>query len=184
MKICSLCGSTYGDRVDFCFKDGTPLLPVEAADEAAAAPERTELDAPDPAGLEGLAPSGGPAGERVDKAHRWSRPFAAPDPDDEEITAAIPRSALERALAGQDPEEHTATSIPALGLPGGAPKLAATDTLIPDRFPEMVELTSPRVVPPPAERRDLRRAYREAVGAGADAGPPPIPGTAAPTASR
>jgi hypothetical protein len=38
MKICSLCKSKYDDRVDFCFRDGTPLVPV--ADEAAA------IDAP------------------------------------------------------------------------------------------------------------------------------------------
>ena len=32
MKICSLCKSKYDDRVDFCFRDGTPLVPAE--DEA------------------------------------------------------------------------------------------------------------------------------------------------------
>ena len=25
MKVCKLCGSSYDDRVDFCFRDGTPL---------------------------------------------------------------------------------------------------------------------------------------------------------------
>lgn len=36
MKICSLCGTTYDGRVDFCFKDGTPLedAPVDAVREA------------------------------------------------------------------------------------------------------------------------------------------------------
>ena len=34
MKICSLCKSKYDDRVDFCFRDGTPLVP--AVDEAPA----------------------------------------------------------------------------------------------------------------------------------------------------
>jgi hypothetical protein len=26
MKICSLCGLTYHDRVDFCFAEGEPLV--------------------------------------------------------------------------------------------------------------------------------------------------------------
>ena len=38
MKICSLCKSKYDDRVDFCFRDGTPLVPMEDEAPAADAP--------------------------------------------------------------------------------------------------------------------------------------------------
>ncbi len=38
MKICSLCKSKYDDRVDFCFRDGTPLVPAEDGPPAAEAP--------------------------------------------------------------------------------------------------------------------------------------------------
>ncbi len=59
MKTCSLCGTTYDDKVDFCFQDGTPLRKVESApavaesapaDPPARPPHDTlsGLDAPDP----------------------------------------------------------------------------------------------------------------------------------------
>ncbi len=38
MKICSLCKSKYDDRVDFCFRDGTPLVPSDDAESADEAP--------------------------------------------------------------------------------------------------------------------------------------------------
>ena len=41
MKLCPICGSTYGDRVDFCFQDGAPLVAVlrpTAAGDAPATP--------------------------------------------------------------------------------------------------------------------------------------------------
>ena len=40
MKVCKLCGSTYGDRVDFCFRDGNPLVTAEAAPAPAPGPVR------------------------------------------------------------------------------------------------------------------------------------------------
>ena len=48
MKLCPICGSTYGDRVDFCFQDGAPLVAGEADPEASG-------DAP---GTPAAAPSG------------------------------------------------------------------------------------------------------------------------------
>lgn len=43
MKICKLCGSTYGDRVEFCFRDGQPLEEAAAPD-----PEPSPADLPEP----------------------------------------------------------------------------------------------------------------------------------------
>lgn len=57
MKQCKLCGSTYDDRVDFCFRDGTPLARMEAAPTSVTsesdpgvetAPATEEFDAPAP----------------------------------------------------------------------------------------------------------------------------------------
>ena len=57
MKLCSLCGSTFDERVDFCFRDGTPLslkrngddtLPISAPAKAPAFGPLDALDAPDP----------------------------------------------------------------------------------------------------------------------------------------
>ncbi len=47
MKICSQCQSRYDDRVDFCFRDGTPLSPLEdgVVPPATAAPESADPDA-------------------------------------------------------------------------------------------------------------------------------------------
>ena len=36
MKLCPLCSSTYADRVDFCFRDGTPLVRDGAGGEIGA----------------------------------------------------------------------------------------------------------------------------------------------------
>lgn len=58
MKTCPLCGTTYATRVEFCFRDGTPLAdgavrpavataPAEAADPDALAPP-SPLDPPAP----------------------------------------------------------------------------------------------------------------------------------------
>ncbi len=44
MKICSLCKSKYDDRVDFCFRDGTPLVPLDDAQiEPEAAKEAEDI---------------------------------------------------------------------------------------------------------------------------------------------
>ncbi len=57
MKLCSLCGSTFDERVDFCFRDGTPLnlkraagdtLPMTAPAQLAAQGPSDAFDAPDP----------------------------------------------------------------------------------------------------------------------------------------
>ena len=39
MKLCPLCSSTYADRVDFCFRDGTPLVRDGAGGEIGARSE-------------------------------------------------------------------------------------------------------------------------------------------------
>jgi hypothetical protein len=39
MKICSLCKSKYDDRVDFCFRDGTPLMPLDEPVQEQEAPD-------------------------------------------------------------------------------------------------------------------------------------------------
>ncbi len=39
MKLCPLCSSTYADRVDFCFRDGTPLVRDGAGGDAGARSE-------------------------------------------------------------------------------------------------------------------------------------------------
>ena len=45
MKRCPICGTTYPDRVDFCFSDGAPLVTVaevvQRAVEPAADPKAT-----------------------------------------------------------------------------------------------------------------------------------------------
>ena len=54
MKLCSHCGATYDDRVEFCFADGTPLRAATAAERAAqAAPppvmsSSSAIDVPEP----------------------------------------------------------------------------------------------------------------------------------------
>ncbi len=40
MKACPLCSSTFDERVDFCFRDGAPLVAASAEVEAAARAER------------------------------------------------------------------------------------------------------------------------------------------------
>ncbi len=58
MKACPLCNSTYDDRVDFCFRDGAPLVAASAELEAAALAEKglarfsTGLDVPEPHNLD------------------------------------------------------------------------------------------------------------------------------------
>src|SRR5262245_55995080 len=47
MKLCPLCSSTYADRVDFCFRDGTPLVRDGAAGTAERAAHGAE-DLPTP----------------------------------------------------------------------------------------------------------------------------------------
>lgn len=47
MKVCSLCGDTYKDHVDFCFNDGEVLLLADA-ETATAAMLESDLDAPLP----------------------------------------------------------------------------------------------------------------------------------------
>ncbi len=42
MKFCSLCKSKYDDRVDFCFRDGTPLVPLDEEEPGVDAPEPAE----------------------------------------------------------------------------------------------------------------------------------------------
>ena len=72
MKICSLCGSTYEARVEFCFKDGNPLKADPAAVGAGqAAPE---ADALAPSAL--VEPR---VGSGADSA---ARPDVAPSPED------------------------------------------------------------------------------------------------------
>ncbi len=58
MKACPLCSSTYDERVDFCFRDGAPLVAASPEVEAAALAERgmarfsDSLDVPEPRGLD------------------------------------------------------------------------------------------------------------------------------------
>ena len=51
MKSCPICGSTYADRVDFCFQDGAPLVASAAAPQVAPAPEPV---APEPESVSAL----------------------------------------------------------------------------------------------------------------------------------
>ena len=54
MKTCKLCGSTYGDKVDFCFRDGQPLVRGDDGDAPKAPAGRGRpsladmLDVPEP----------------------------------------------------------------------------------------------------------------------------------------
>ena len=57
MKACPHCSTTYDDRVDFCFRDGTPLE-VSAAPVVAEAPHSV-ADLPEPRAL--LVPTGAPS---------------------------------------------------------------------------------------------------------------------------
>ena len=78
MKVCRMCGSTYGDRVDFCFQDGTPLVAAEppvadvtdVPDVGAAvdAPDAGAVDVPEPAGLRPADPTAAPAGPGFGRA--------------------------------------------------------------------------------------------------------------------
>jgi|GEM_PF-3324493 len=58
MKACPLCSSTYDDRVDFCFRDGAPLVAASRQVQAAAMAERgvarfsEGLDVPEPRSLD------------------------------------------------------------------------------------------------------------------------------------
>lgn len=74
MKACPLCDTTFGDRVDFCFHDGAPLVKAVVPAPAPAPPpapvdpasgSASAFDAPDPGGFSFGAPGD---------------PFDAPEP--------------------------------------------------------------------------------------------------------
>jgi hypothetical protein len=166
MKICNLCGSTYGDRVDFCFKDGTPLVASRPASggpggpgavaDAEDAPSPGGLDAPDPVSLrfddvpepKSLGESRPAAPRPASSAGHWTSPFAAPDPDDDEITAAIPRAAL-ADLVRRMQEEDEAELGDDPTLMRSIPRVAPPE--------EVAEHTTPRIMP---TRGDSTRALK------------------------
>ena len=45
MKQCPACQSTFDDKVDFCFSDGTPLVAFDAADDPTALPGAADASA-------------------------------------------------------------------------------------------------------------------------------------------
>ena len=61
MKACPHCSTTYDDRVDFCFRDGTPL--EVAAEPVTSTPEIPPSDLPEPVNLVAAALPGGPSFE-------------------------------------------------------------------------------------------------------------------------
>ena len=115
MKICSLCGTTYDGRVDFCFKDGTPLedAPEDAVREASPFDEElpdvgapsapvggTDLpeprnlrfdDVPEPAGLRkaGVLPQ---VGEDLPEPAFLKPASPEPEPEPEPVAAPPPPS--------------------------------------------------------------------------------------------
>src|SRR4030095_6726225 len=86
MKLCPLCSSTYADRVDFCFRDGTPLVRDGAGGEIGARSD----DLPTP---------------ESDKPYRDDT-FDTEvlfDPDTGDYAAAAPRGEELHAGTGDDP---------------------------------------------------------------------------------
>ncbi|MFH1467246.1 MAG: PEGA domain-containing protein [Pseudomonadota bacterium] len=104
MKICSLCKSTYDDRVDFCFRDGTPLT---------AAPDLPEADTPEPSS---------------DLFSTATRPFTVEDaglvPDARAFDAPEPPASLADADSFDAPE-------PGFGFQQGPGPLTRADALVP-----------------------------------------------------
>ena len=130
MKTCSLCGSTYDDKVDFCFQDGTPLRKVDAGPTSAPAPVEAPLpprprhdtlgglDAPDP--LSALdAPEATPSSAASLDPTGLPEP-KGPPPDDDEPFSQVP-----------DDDEPVVSGAEELGLtaplPGGPEPLPDVD---------------------------------------------------------
>src|SRR5689334_22766763 len=47
MKVCSACGATYSDRIDFCFHDGSPLSAHSGSAAEAPVPRTLRADVSD-----------------------------------------------------------------------------------------------------------------------------------------
>lgn len=113
MKICKTCGSTYGDKVAFCFRDGQPLVLSE--DVPGASPKAV----------------GGPLGlaamldvADVPLGPRGADPTDLPDP-----TALPVRSAPSSAVSGFDlPEPGGLSTLAVEDLPPAAPMVPPAES--------------------------------------------------------
>lgn len=151
MKVCKLCGSTYGDKVAFCFRDGQPLTLAEEAPEPPrpAGPAALGLDAmldlPEPTALRG-ASDGTELPEPAGLQPPLDDPFDLPLPGRLAGPAAeVPAPALSTlsALAGEEESPPP---------PGPAPTPPAPEAVLPEpSAPIDEELPPPAPIAAPAE---------------------------------
>ena len=187
MKRCPECGSTFHDRVDFCFRDGAILASVAAAPppeerptEVVAPldlkPDPGALDAPMPMGLRAAGLSGGAGAGGAGEPSGPGGAFDAPDPSFAPSPGNLAGFGAAAAEAEALPPPVSLTDAPA-----GAEDLP--DAPAPgSEFDE--GLTSPAAdggsIPDPAEPamqqgmpRSIEDAYDQ--GLGAETAPFPIP---------
>jgi len=140
MKTCPLCGTTYATRVEFCFRDGTPLTdgaarpavalaPAESADPDVLAPP-SPLDPPAPVlrpppspGREVPLPKGSPGGIswKDKRASLNAGDTLVPSEEDEEPAvseSAGPEGRVDPRSA-EEPSGAVAPRVAPAGKPGG-----------------------------------------------------------------
>ncbi len=119
MKLCSVCGTTYEDRVDFCFQDGSPLARAQAPVSTPLSAGDTGPDSSGPSGVSGVgeaAPTGATsesAGIVDSPKAKIETPVSVFDPFDE---TDLP----EPAFLGRD--RSNAPPAPDLDDPFGMPE--------------------------------------------------------------
>lgn len=158
MKVCKLCGSTYGDKVAFCFRDGQPLTLAEEAPEPprAAAPAPLGLDAmldlPEPTALRGAA-------DGTDLPEPAGLQPPLDDPFDLPLPGRLAGPAAGPAAPAAEPPAPALTTLSALvgeaeppAQPGPAPAPMATEAVLPGpSAPIDEELPPPAPIAAPAE---------------------------------
>ncbi|NOY25810.1 MAG: hypothetical protein GXP62_08035 [Oligoflexia bacterium] len=163
MKTCKLCGSTYGDKVDFCFRDGQPLVISEQPPPA--------TDAPTPRNRPGLAdmldvpePGYSPVKAAVDlPSPGVPASTDLPGPTDLPDAVALPDSAGLAATAGFS----DAAALPDPGALVGSPEpLAPPSPLAPPDPTAPVPLPAPSLGDVDSQRDDDAFSGRSATAEG------------------
>lgn len=155
MKACPLCGSTYADRVDFCFKDGAPL--VAAPEGEGASPLPTPADPPVPAA---------PPVASFTEAHTGPIPGLADESDLPEPAGLVARQqALSSGAAdlpsprllpaSQGPEEGETSQVPTVAPTAPGPGFDDEVLAPPRALPSSASpFSAPTLVPQAGEGGD------------------------------
>ena len=153
MKACPLCGSTYADRVDFCFKDGAPLVAAPDAAETAAAAPAAEPTPPAP------MPTAAPAAV---EPHTGPIPGLA---DESDLPEPAGLAARQQALASGAADLPTPQLLPS----ASGPEEGQTASVAP------VEPSTAASAARPVDEEDLAPAEALKPSAGAFAAPTLVP---------